>query len=87
MFSLGLVPAQAFRASRSEAAPYGSDNGKSRLRLKSKVFIQKKSGSFLRWGSFQITSSRNPQLRSDERVCRKGFARLPIAIPGTSEVR
>ena len=25
VFSLGLVPAQAFRASRSEAAPYGSE--------------------------------------------------------------
>jgi hypothetical protein len=29
LFSLGLVPAQAFRASRSEAAPYGSDTRKS----------------------------------------------------------
>jgi hypothetical protein len=28
LMKLGLVPAQAFRASRSEAAPYGSDNGK-----------------------------------------------------------
>jgi hypothetical protein len=25
LFPLGLVPAQAFRASRSEAAPYGSE--------------------------------------------------------------
>ena len=36
---LGLVPAQAFRASRSEAAPYGSDKRKIDTKLKSKGFI------------------------------------------------
>ena len=33
LFLLGLVPAQAFRASRSEAAPYGSDKRKINSKL------------------------------------------------------
>jgi hypothetical protein len=33
---LGLVPAQAFRASRSEAAPYGSDKRKIDTKSKEK---------------------------------------------------
>jgi len=57
LMNLGLVPAQAFRASRSEAAPYGSDNGKPKL--KSKDFIRE-AVCFKSWGSFQSASSRKP---------------------------
>jgi hypothetical protein len=67
---LGLVPAQAFRASRSEAAPYGSDKRKIDFEVKEQRFHSRIAVCFKSWGSFQSVSSRYPQLRGSDSVCR-----------------
>jgi len=61
VFSLGLVPAKAFRASLSEAAPYRSD--KRKIDYGKIKFSFANSGSFQSWGSFQSVSNRNAKLR------------------------
>jgi len=58
LFSLGLVPAQAFRASRSEAAP--TDPIKRQTETEQKRFHSRIAVGFRSWGSFQSVPSRSP---------------------------